>query len=73
MTSQPDPPATDRTLESEVASDPDVIIVAGEVIEEDPDGDDLDSADFDSASLDEGDLAEDDLGENVATAYQLEL
>ena len=57
MTSQPDPPATDRTLESEVASDPDVIIVAGEVIEEDPDGDDLDSAGPDSA----------DPGENVAT------
>lgn len=41
--------ATDRTLESGVASDPDVIIVAGEVIEEDPDGDVLDSASLDSA------------------------
>lgn len=52
---------TDRTPDSDVAPDPDLIIVAEEVAHEDPDGDDLDldGHDLDRHGLDRHDLADD--------------
>jgi hypothetical protein len=75
MTSQPDYAATDRIgtdedpIEAEYATeDPDLIVVAGEVIDEDDDPDAPGGGDLAGQALASGDLASDDLARSDSDA-----